>query len=206
MNDQQLDERLRAADPARTTSTSLSATIDQLVSQPTARRPRRFWRPVVAVGGALALVGALAAGTDLRAVLLSIPPFSELEHGATFRPADGLSYVPVQGPERGKHCELYIDLGGLTDLEKAEVLELWSTADSAAFAIAVQNRISTQDWESYLTPEGIEAWAAVDQILVDLETAVPGIEWGTAAPGQSFDQGDPHLAAVSRLCDDELNG
>lgn len=202
MNDQELDERLRAGDPARSRSDALNPMIDRLVSGPVPRRPRRGWRPVVVVGGSLALVGALVAGTDLGTVLLSIPPFAQLEHGATFRPTDGLSFVPMEGDDRGKQCKLYIDLGGLTDSQASEVRSYWSSADPAAFAIAVRERIAKQDSDSGETAETIELQASVDQILADLATVAPDIKWGTAVPGQSFAPGDPHLAAVTRSCDE----
>lgn len=202
MDNQELDERLRAADPARRSPVALDRMIDQLVSRTPIHPPRRRWHPVVVVGGSLALASALVAGTDLGTVLLSNPPFAGLEHGATFRPATGLAYVPVAGADRGEQCKLYIDLGGLTGSQEAAVSDYWSSADSDVFAIAVGDRIAAPELRRSEPLESIELWAAVDQILIDLDAVVPGIQWGTAAPGQSFDRGDPHLTTVTRACDE----
>lgn len=54
-------------------------------------------------------------------------------------------------------------------------------------------------------PEAIESWAVVEQSLAVLDHVVPGIEWGAATPGASFDSGDPHLASVTQLCRDDLD-
>lgn len=195
--DQDLDHRLKSADPARSTPVALDAVIDELTSRPTTRR-RRWWLPVIATGGALVLAGGLAAATDLDAYLLSVPPFSTLDEG-TVRPSAGLPYVPRGETDRGEQCTLYIDLGGLTDGEFTAVSDYWAAADPEAFAAGVESRLDVDP----TTDE--EEWQAIqDQILDDLDEIVPGISWGTAAPGQPFSAGEPHLGAISRICRDDL--
>lgn len=206
MNDQELDERLRRADPAGPAPEALEWTIDQLVARPLVARPRRRWRPVVAVGGTLVLVGALAAATDLDSFLLSVPPFAGLEYGADFRPSAGLAFVPTEGPDRGEPCRIYVDLGGLTDDQRAAVGDYWASADPAAFAAAVQERMQHPRPQDVGSPESIQSWAVVEQSLAVLDHVIPGIEWGAATPGQSFEPGDPHLASVTQLCRDDLDG
>ncbi|MHC9046127.1 hypothetical protein ACYX8G_16200 [Microbacterium saperdae] len=206
MNDHELDERLRRADPAVPAPEALDATIDQLVAHPLAGRVRRPWRPVVAVGGALVLVGTLAAATDIDEFLLSVPPFSGLEYGADFRPASGLPYVPTEGQDRGEQCTLYVDLGGLSDDQVATVGDFWTAADPAAFAAAVHERMQNPREEDIGSPEAIESWAVVQQSLAVLDQVVPGISWGAATPGDSFEPGDPHLVSVTQLCRDDLDG
>ncbi|WEK62132.1 MAG: hypothetical protein P0Y60_05095 [Candidatus Microbacterium colombiense] len=206
MNDHELDERLRRADPAGPVPEALDATMDRLVAQPLAGRPRRRWRPIVAVGGTLVLVGALAAATDIDSFLLSVPPFAGLEYGADFRPASGLPFVPTEGQDRGEQCRLYVDLGGLTDEQRTAVGDYWASADPAVFAAAVQERKQNPREEDIGYPESIESWAVVEQSLVVLDQVVPGIAWGAATPGESFEPGDPHLASVTQLCRDDLDG
>lgn len=205
MNDHELDERLRRADPARPAPEVLDATVDELLARPLAGPARRRWRPVVAVGGTLVLVGALAAATDIESFLLSVPPFAGLEYGADFRPASGLPFVPTEGQDRGEECTLYVDLGGLTDEQAAAVGDYWASVDPAAFAAAVQERMQNPREEDIGYPEAIESWAVVEQSLTLLDQAVPGIAWGAATPGESFDPGDPHLAAVTQICRDDLD-
>ena len=205
MNDHELDERLRRADPAGCTPEALDATVDELLARPLAGPARRRWRPVVAVGGTLVLVGALAAATDIESFLLSVPPFAGLEYGADFRPASGLPFVPTEGQDRGEQCRLYVDLGGLTDEQAAVVGDYWASVDPAAFAAAVQERMQNPREQDSGYPESIESWAVVEQSLVVLDHVVPGIAWGASTPGESFDPGDPHLAAVTQICRDDLD-
>lgn len=199
MNDHEFDVRLRSADPARPTPDALEGAVDHLLATPAPRRRRRRWIPVAAVGGALVLAGGLAAATDIETFLLSVPPFAGLEHGADFRPAAGLPFVPTEGEDRGEQCKLYVDLGGLTDAQRSTVGDHWASSDPAAFAAAVQERMADDPSES-------ELHVVVDQTLVVLDQVVPGIRWGTATPGESFEQGDPHLASVTQLCRDDLDG
>lgn len=196
--DQDLDRRLKYADPARPTPVALDAVIDELTAQSVSRR-RRWWLPVITLCGGLALAGGLAAATDLDTYLLSVPPFSTLTDGA-MRPMSGLPYVSVGETDRGEQCALYLDLEGLTDDEFTAVSDYWATADSEAFATSIESRLgvvpTTDDKE----------WKAIqDQIIHDLDEVVPGIVWGTAPPNQPFSHGEPHLGAISRVCTDDLD-
>lgn len=196
--DQDLHRRLRSADPARPTPIALDAVIDELASQPTTRR-RRWWLPVVATGSALVLAGGLAAATDLDAYLLSVPPFSTLTEG-TSRPVSGLPYVSRGETDRGEQCALYIDLGGLSGDGFTAVSDYWAAADPEVFAAGVQSRLDV------IPTTDDEEWQAIrDQVLEDLDPLVPGITWGTAAPSKPFSSGEPHLGAVSRVCEDDLD-
>ncbi|MCK2035728.1 hypothetical protein KZC51_06220 [Microbacterium sp. SSW1-49] len=107
MNDQELDERLRRADPAGRAPETLEWTIDQLVTRPLVARPQEW-----------------------------------MQHP---RPQD---------------------IG---------------------------------------SPESIQPWAVVEQGLAVLDHVIPGIAWGAATPGESFEPGDPHLASVTQLCRDDLD-
>ena len=205
MDGHELDERLRAADPSRHTPTALSEVIDELFAHPATSRRRRRRRPLALVGGALVLTGGLAAGTDLGSYLLSVPPFSGLEYGADFRPADGLLFVPTEGQDRGERCRLYLDLGGLSDAQVSAVRDFWSSVDPAEFDIAVQERMENPRPDDVGYPESIESWAVVGETIALLDPIVPGIKWGAATPGESFGDGDPHLVAVTQLCRDDLD-
>lgn len=199
MNDEELDLWLQAADPARKPPESLSKTVDAIVLTTDQKVMHSRWRPVVIAGGSLALVSALAAGTDLGSYVMSIPPFAGLEYGADSRTFDGLLYVPIAGQDQGEQCRLYLDLGGLTDDQMRRAVEYWPAIDPAEFAAGVERRLvdpgpSTGDLSS------IESAAVIDETLARLDKVVPGIQWGAASPGNSFEDGDPHLVAITTLC------
>lgn len=209
MNDQDLDRRLSAADPALPTPTALESTIDVLVARPITRRRRgtsRRWRPVLITGGVLVFAGGLVAATDIDTILLANPPFSTLEEG-TARVFEGLAYSPLEGPERGEQCTLYIDLAGLTDAQFAAASESWPSTDPATFADAVHDRLDDYpDLALRESPNTVELEAIKDQILAQLHVVAPGIEWGSAPPQQPFAAGEPHLVTISQVCDDDLTG
>ena len=201
MNDQDLDGLLRAADPAGTTPTALSATIEELVATTGEELPRFGWRPVLVVGGTLALVGALAAGTDLANYVMTIPPFAGLDHGADFRTFDGLPYVPpLEGPNGGQQCVMYIELGGLTDEQSAAVAEFWPAIDSEEFATGVRERMHVLDPPRGAEPDSLVSEAEREEILAQLDPVVPGVRWGGRPPGELFEEGDPHLVSWIISC------
>lgn len=197
MDDRQLDQLLRTADPA-----SRNYAIDDLVDDVVRARPvpvrRRRWRPVLIAGGAIFAMAGLLAFTDLDTYLLTVPPFSALSPG-TVRTTDGLPYVEVAGTDKGEECAIWLDLGGLTDEQFSEVDEYWSHADATDFAAGVAARMETLPAD-----EHPEVFAKKDQILEDLARIVPGITWGTTAPGQFFADNEPHLTSIFTVCGDEL--
>lgn len=98
MNDQDIDRRLNAADPASPEPAGLSLVIDTLVAEPVGRSRQRLsrrWRPALITGGVLALAGGLVAAANIDTILLSIPPFSTLSAGES-RVVDGLPYSPLE--------------------------------------------------------------------------------------------------------------
>lgn len=200
MNDHELDGLLKASDPAGATPTTLPATIDELVSTVDEELPRPRWRPVVVAGGALALVGALAAGTDLGSYVLSIPPFAGLDYGSDFRTFEGMPYIPLSGGDVGEPCLMYIELGGITDAQATEVADLWPAIDPDDFAAAVGERMENPDPLLPSDPTSVESGAVRDEILARLDDVVPGIQWGATAPGGSFDDDDPHLVSWITSC------
>lgn len=198
MDDQELDRRLSAVDPARQTPVALDAAVDELFERPPVRRHlRHHWRIVAAVGGAMVLSGGLAAALDLDQFFLSIPPFSTLDEG-TVRVTAGLPYVPVGETDRGEECKIYVDFGGLTASQVGAVNDYWTNADPEAFARGVNERVGELP-----TTDTAESDAKRAQLLEDFEPTVPGIAWGTAPPGQPFEPGEPHLTTFSTVCRDD---
>ena len=199
MNDQELDRRLAIADPARATPAELDAVVDRLVQRPVPRRRRRGLAATATAGGALLLVGALAAFTDLDSFLLSVPPFATLDEG-TVRTTDGLPYVPVGETDRGEQCAIWVDFGGLTAEDIASVNDYWSSADPTDFAAGVNERVG-----SVPTTDDAESSAKLDQLLEDFGRIVPGIAWGSAPPGTPWAAGEPHLTSFSTVCADDMD-
>lgn len=205
MNDEGLDTWLRAADPARETPESLSAMVDELVATVDEELPKLRWRPVVVAGGALALVGALAAGTDLASYVMTIPPFAGLDWGSDFRTFEGLPYVPWEGPHQGDQCVMYIELGGLTDAQEEVVSEFWPAIDSGEFDNAVRERMDGPSASPGTDAEIIEDSARRAEVLARLESVVPGVQWGGRPPGEFFEEGDPHLVSTITSCVADLD-
>lgn len=206
MNDQDVDRRLNAADPASPEPAGLSLMIDRLIAEPVGKSRQwrnRRWRPALIAGGVLAAAGGLVAAVNIDTILLSIPPFSTLGAGES-RVVDGLAYSPLEGPDRGEQCELFIDLAGLTDTQFTGASRYWPSIEPAAFASAVEERLGDYPERAAESPDNIEEQAVIDEILTRLDTIVPGIEWGTASPGDPFVDGEPHLTSVSQVCADDL--
>jgi hypothetical protein len=196
MDHHELDRRLAAGDPARATPLSLDAVIDDLVQQPRVRVGRRRRRAAVAAGTAVLLVSGLAAFTDLDSYLLSVPPFSALDD-ETVRTTDGLAYVPVGETDHGEDCAIWIDFGGITESELAEVNRYWSTADPDAFAENVTARMGET------VDDAAQSFALRDQLLEDFDRILPGVAWGTAPPNDAWQAGEPHITSFYTVCVDD---
>jgi hypothetical protein len=197
MDHHELDRRLANGDPARATPLMLDAVLDELTEQPTVHERRSGRRATVAVGTAVLLVSGLAAFTDLDSYLLSVPPFSALEE-QTVRTADGLSYVPVGETDNGEQCAIWVDFGGITDAELAEVNRYWSAADPDAFATNVNERLGVT------VDDSAQSLAQRDQLLDDFDAILPGIAWGSAPPSRPWQDGEPHITSFSTVCADDL--
>lgn len=197
MNDQELERRLRSLDPAQPRS-SLAAVVDKIVevprSAPRAPSRTRGFRIAAIAGGTIIALGAVVAFTDLDSYLLSIPPFSTLDEG-TVRTSDGLAYIPLSGGDQGEQCAIWVDVAGLSPDQFSAINNYWSHADPALFAAGVAAR-----FETIASTADAEELAKRQQLLSDLGRVVPGLEWGSAAPGHPWPVGDPHLTAFSTVC------
>lgn len=197
MEYQELDRRLAACDPALPTSASLDADLVDFFELSPLRAKRHPWRKAVAVGGAIAIVGSLAAAINLDDYFLSRPPFSTLSDGE-IRVPDGLPYTPVGQTDQGEKCEIFVDFAGLTAAEFTAVDTYWKAADPEAFAAGVNDRL-----DSIPTTDVAEGEAKRQQLLEGFSTVVPGLVWGTAPPSQPFTAGNPHLATFTTVCADD---
>lgn len=175
MNDQDIDRRLNAADPAGTTPAGLSSMIDALIAAPPATSCQpgsRRWRPVLITGGVLVLAGSLAAAANIDTILLSIPPFSTLGAGES-RVVEGLPYSPLEGPNRGEQCNLYIDVAGLESGQFTEASRYWPSVEPSAFAAAVEYRLGDYtELATQQTPAIAEMQAVTDEALARLNAIV----------------------------------
>ena len=198
MDNQELDRRLAAADPARPTPASLIADVEDFFERPPIRARRHPWRTAGAISGAVLIVGSLAAATNIDEYFLSRPPFSTLNDGET-RVLEGLPYTPVGQTDRGEKCEIFVDFAGLTADDIESVNMYWKSADPVAFAVGVNARLDSVPTTDIAHVDAVRA-----ELIEEFASVVPDLSWGTAPPRHPFAPGEPHLTAFSTVCEDDL--
>lgn len=152
MNDHELDDLLRAADPAAGNAGRAEAIALANETFASQRRRAGMQRRMPALAAGVAVLALTAAGTT-SAYLLSIPPFQTLEPGLT-RTTHG---VPVDGV-----TDAGTQFACLAFVEARE--------PSAQQREAIETMVTTTDWSGY----GQRQYDALPQDQRQLMSSAPG--------------------------------